>query len=154
MRTLVLGAGNELRGDDGAGVHVVRALAALPGPRGPVEYVVAGLRSVDELLLRAGRIDRLVLVDAARLGEPPGSVRVLRAEDFLERGAGTLHGLGPLEAVRLLEALGTPPREVRVVAIEPASLDPCLDLSPVLAARFAELCEAVERAARDADPPG
>lgn len=71
-RVLVLGVGNEWRGDDAAGVAVVRALppevAALECGEVPESYL-------DEVRRRAP--DCLLIVDAVDFGAPPGSIGLL-----------------------------------------------------------------------------
>ena len=73
MRRAVLGVGNPLRRDDGVGVEVAA------GVRGTDwEVLTAGL-SVENALGIVRRLapDLLVVVDAAEMGLPPGSVRRL-----------------------------------------------------------------------------
>ena len=75
-KTLVLGLGNVIMGDEGVGVHVVRAieqsLAKRPLP-GNVECLDGGTGGFTllEPLQEAGRI---ILIDAAADGNPPGTV--------------------------------------------------------------------------------
>ncbi len=71
-KTLVLGLGNVLMGDEGIGVHVVRALEKHPLPEN-VECLDGGTGGfiLLEPLEKAGRI---VLIDAAADGNPPGTV--------------------------------------------------------------------------------
>jgi hydrogenase maturation protease len=71
-KTLVLGLGNILMGDEGIGVHVVRALEKHPLPA-DVECLDGGTGGfiLLEPLENAGRI---VLIDAAADGNPPGTV--------------------------------------------------------------------------------
>ena len=71
-KTLVLGLGNVLMGDEGVGVHVVRALEMHTLPEG-VECLDGGTGGfvLLEPLQSAGRI---VLVDAAADGNPIGTV--------------------------------------------------------------------------------
>jgi hydrogenase maturation protease len=70
--TLVLGLGNVIMGDEGVGVHVVRALAQHKLPAG-VECLDGGTGGfvLLEPLQNAGRI---VLIDATADGNPPGTV--------------------------------------------------------------------------------
>jgi hydrogenase maturation protease len=70
--TLVLGLGNVIMGDEGVGVHVVRALEKLSLPSG-VECLDGGTGGfiLLEPLQNAGRI---VLVDATDDGQPVGTV--------------------------------------------------------------------------------
>jgi hydrogenase maturation protease len=71
-KTLVLGLGNVLMGDEGIGVYVVRAIEAQPLPPG-VECLDGGTGGFTllEPLEQAGRI---ILIDAANDGNPIGTV--------------------------------------------------------------------------------
>lgn len=71
-KTLVLGLGNVLLGDEGVGVHVVRALERQPMPA-HVECLDGGTGGfiLLEPLEDAGRV---ILIDAAADGNPPGTV--------------------------------------------------------------------------------
>lgn len=71
-KTLVLGLGNVLMGDEGIGVYVVRALEAHTLPPG-VECLDGGTGGFTllEPLEQAGRI---ILIDAANDGHPVGTV--------------------------------------------------------------------------------
>jgi hydrogenase maturation protease len=71
-KTLVLGLGNVIMGDEGVGVHVVRALEQHPLPDN-VECLDGGTGGFTllEPLQEAGHI---ILIDAAADGNPPGTV--------------------------------------------------------------------------------
>jgi len=71
-KTLVLGLGNVIMGDEGVGVHVVRELEKHTLPAG-VECLDGGTGGfiLLEPLQKAGRI---ILIDAAADGNPPGTV--------------------------------------------------------------------------------
>ena len=71
-KTLVLGLGNVLMGDEGVGVHVVRALEKHPLPAG-VECLDGGTGGFI-LLEPLQNAERILLVDAAADGNPPGTV--------------------------------------------------------------------------------
>jgi hydrogenase maturation protease len=70
--TLVLGLGNVLMGDEGVGVHVVRALEKHTLPEG-VECLDGGTGGFI-LLEPLQKADKIVLIDAAADGNPPGTV--------------------------------------------------------------------------------
>ena len=71
-KTLVLGLGNVIMGDEGVGVHVVRALAAETLPAG-VECLDGGTGGFI-LLEPLENADHIILIDAAADGNPPGTV--------------------------------------------------------------------------------
>lgn len=72
---LVLGIGNVLMGDEGVGVHVVRALEkmTLPDPVVCMDGGTGGLMLLPDMR-EAGKI---ILIDASADGGPPGTVRRL-----------------------------------------------------------------------------
>jgi hydrogenase maturation protease len=79
--TVVLGVGNILLTDDGAGVHAVRHLSTLLCGRPDVEVVDGGTLSFTLAPTIAGT-KRLIVIDAAQLDAPPGTVRVFFGDTF------------------------------------------------------------------------
>jgi hydrogenase maturation protease len=81
-KTLILGLGNELLGDDGVGIMVVQELRRCLCGRNDLDFVeasVAGLALLD--LLRGYR--NVVVVDAIQTGGArPGQIYRLSEEDF------------------------------------------------------------------------
>jgi hydrogenase maturation protease len=71
-KTLVLGLGNILMGDEGVGVHVVRALEKISLPAG-VECLDGGTGGFI-LLEPMQEAARIVMIDAAADGNPIGTV--------------------------------------------------------------------------------
>lgn len=77
----VLGIGQELCGDDAAGVLVARRLRRLVGDSDQRLVVDAGLAPENcSGLLRRFRPDFVILVDAAYIGETLGSVRLVNCQ--------------------------------------------------------------------------
>ena len=72
VKTLVLGLGNTILGDEGVGVHVVRAIEAHTLPAG-VECLDGGTGGFI-LLGPLQDADRIILIDAAADGNPVGTV--------------------------------------------------------------------------------
>ncbi len=118
-RLAVVGIGNELNSDDAAGVLVARALRDETNDHFLV--IEAGLAPENfTSILRRFHPDLVVLVDAAELGEPPGTVTWA---GWAEAGgwSGSTHTLPPsVLAQYLVEELGC---EVSLVGIQPARLD-------------------------------
>jgi len=109
---LVLGVGNPLMTDDGVGLRILEDLRRSCAVDG-VEFLDAGTLSL-VLLPRIEQCRRLLVLDAARLGAPPGTVRVLENSDmdaFLRESDSTVHDVGLrdlLDASRLTGALPAP----------------------------------------------
>jgi hydrogenase maturation protease len=133
--TIVLGIGNLIRGDDGVGVHVVRALTARGCPDG-VEVLDGGTAPLDALAA-VGPVRRLVIVDAADLGEEPGTVRLLSPDDLIPATGDSvsLHDLDLIWALNVLRLTGQEPDEIVIVGVQ--------ELSPAVAARLEDATEAV-----------
>ncbi len=119
-RTLVLGVGNPLMSDDGVGLRVLRALGR-SWEGDDVELIDAGTLSL-VLLPRLQHSRHLLVLDAARLGSPPGTVRVLHGADmdsFLRESSGSVHEVGLrdlLDAARLTDSL---PVRRALVGVQP-----------------------------------
>jgi hydrogenase maturation protease len=119
--TLVLGVGNILMSDDGVGVRLMERLRdlepALPG----VEYVDAGTLSY-VLLPGIQACDALLVLDAARLGERPGSMRLLRdaaMDDFLRSARCSVHEVGMRDLLDMARLTGSLPSRRAFLGIEP-----------------------------------
>lgn len=141
-RTLVLGIGNVLMGDEGVGVEVVRRLQGLPLPAG-VECLDGGTGSF-ALLEPMGRAALIVLVDAAIDEAPPGSVRRLtpRFSRDYPRSL-TAHDIGLKDLLDAFHLLGEPPPVVLyAVSVRPPA-EPGLDLSAPVAAAVPEVVRRV-----------
>ena len=143
-KTLILGIGNILMGDEGVGVRVVEALAdaALPAD---VDVLDGGVGSF--LLLEPMQNAReVVLIDATIDGAPPGTVRRIRPK-FSSDYPRTLtaHDIGLKDLIDTFYMLGDTP-EVTLFAV---SIDPLgevsMDLSPAIAAAVPKVAEMVVR---------
>jgi hydrogenase maturation protease len=122
-RVVVAAFGNELRGDDGFGIAVLRRLEASTSPAGNVrllEVGTAGLTLAQELLTPC---DRLIVVDAMSRGGLPGTVYVLEVDDVREATDVDMHLAVPSRALSVAKALGALPAETFLVGCEPAEMD-------------------------------
>ncbi len=151
---IVIGVGNAWRGDDGAGLAVARRLREA-APAGLEVREVEGDASA--LVDAWAGADRVVVVDAAESGAPPGTVRRFDAvaEPLPARGVrSSTHAFGVPDAIELSRALGRLPARLDVYAIEGAGFTAGDRLSPAVdqavAAVVEELRSAVARSARSA----
>ncbi len=130
MKTLVLGLGNELYGDDGIGIQVIKALkeelvgpannpAEIPGPSGPIELMASNSTGLTLLDLILG-YDRLLVIDTIKSDQPQtGRVKILREKDLRDIPGPSPHYLSFPQILRIGRASGLPvPREIMIVAIE------------------------------------
>jgi hydrogenase maturation protease len=127
-RIVVLGVGNLLRRDEGIGVRVVQELAAryrFPPGVTLVDGGTAGLR----LLSLIENADHLIVVDAVDAGATPGTVLVfgLDMAEVATTPAISLHEMGPLEALTLLEATTGRRPSTTIIGVQPADLSPWND---------------------------
>jgi hydrogenase maturation protease len=143
MKVLVAGVGNVFLSDDGFGVEVVRRLQARGGLPTGVELLDVGIRGVHLAYQLLDGYDVLVLVDATRRGDVPGTVYVLEhdlATPPPEVPPLDGHGLDPDAVLALLANLATsmgvehPVERVLVVGCEPATLAEAMGLSTPVAA--------------------
>jgi len=85
-RTIVLGVGNRLGGDDAAGSCLVDMLNQRPKKAeadAPIEIAAIDAGTAPESytsVIRRDRPDLLILVDAADMGLPPGALRTIPPE--------------------------------------------------------------------------
>jgi hydrogenase maturation protease len=117
MRTLVLGLGNDIAGDDAVGVLVARAVReSVLGAADVVESSASGMALLE---IFAG-YDRAVVVDSVRSGRnPPGTVTELSLAEVGRVVAPSLHQAGLPELAAVAERLGLDfPAETRVLAVE------------------------------------
>ena len=142
---LVIGIGNELRGDDGAGVEVARRL------RGPARHAgieVRELRGEPTRLLEAWEgCDAVVLVDTMRSGAPAGTIRRFDASreplPVPLRGSSSTHAFSLDQAIELGRALDRLPETVIVFAVEGRTFEAGSGLSEELEAMTQSLADAV-----------
>jgi hydrogenase maturation protease len=100
VRTLVLGLGNAILGDDGVGLRVAREVARrLPASSGVTvaEEDRGGLALVEQL---AG-FDRAMLVDAIQTGAPAGTLHTLGVRSVPTQRTATAHGINLRTALEL-----------------------------------------------------
>jgi hydrogenase maturation protease len=141
VELLVLGLGNPLLGDDGAGLLLLselqrEALDLNLDWGGRVEFLDGGTQGL-MLLGRVARRPALLILDAVSMGAAAGTVHVLRDVEAL--GIDSHHGRTAHEgnAGELLAAarlLGECPERFFVVGIEPANVETGIGVSEAVRA--------------------
>ncbi|MEW6428173.1 MAG: HyaD/HybD family hydrogenase maturation endopeptidase [Thermodesulfobacteriota bacterium] len=133
---VVLGIGNILLSDEGAGVRVVENLQRRYRLPGNVAAIDGGTMGLDLLPYLEG-CDVLFIVDAARIDLQPGGIALRRLDDPLLffRTRISPHQLGLSDVLAAAALTGDLPPEIHLLGIEPLSLATSLDLSePVMSA--------------------
>ncbi|MFB3893415.1 MAG: hydrogenase maturation protease [Phycisphaerae bacterium] len=147
---LIVGIGNILLRDEGVGVHVVRKLMDMELPEG-VEAIDGGTSGADLIDSIADRA-KLIVVDAMKADEKPGTVYRFTDKDLMEQAERSisLHEFGLAETLSMAKHLGCSPKEVIIYGVQPAVIrPPGLELSPEIAAVVPKLIKAVlEEAAK------
>jgi hydrogenase maturation protease len=139
-RTVVLGLGNMLMADDGVGLAALARLEEEWFVPRDVELVDGGTWGMN-LLPVIERADRLVILDAIDLGDPPGTLIRLEGEEIPRFLAMKLspHQIDLREVLALAELRGTLPGEVIALGIQPERVEMSTTFSPEVAARLDQL---------------
>jgi len=130
MKTLVLGLGNDLFGDDGVGLEVVKRLRkeclndmdssdSIATPLGPVDLVASTCTGLAILDLILG-YDRLFIIDTIKQPHPQtGRVRVLKEKDLRAVPGPSPHYVSFNQVLEIGRAAGLPvPQELTIIAVE------------------------------------
>ena len=142
-RTVVIGIGNRLRGDDGAGVVVAERLLG----RVPEDVEVVACSEEPSRVMDAWEgADAVVLVDTVSSGAPPGTLhRFDASRDTVPARTfrSSTHAIGIAETIELARALGRLPRRVRVYGVEAGGFTTGAALTPAVEGAVTSLVDAV-----------
>ena len=117
MKTLILGIGNPIVTDDGAGLKIARQIKE----RNPELEVIEACSGALGLLDVVAGYDRLIIIDSVKTeGGKPGELYKLELEDLPPAlNLVTSHGVDIASAFKLGEGLGYKmPRSVSIYAVE------------------------------------
>jgi hydrogenase maturation protease len=131
QKTLILGVGNIIMGDEGFGVHVARRLkeAELPANVRIEEGHVGGFNLLGSL----EGVKRVIVVDVMMADTDPGELCLFKPDpDFAEPGKRIIsfHQVGVLELVQMWGLLGYQP-EIFFMVTRPEKLKWGMELSPI-----------------------
>lgn len=151
MSILVLGVGNILLTDEAIGVRVVEALEQRYHLPEHVEVLDGGTAGMELLEAMANR-DHLIIADAvvSRKSEP-GAVICLRDDEVPTLFSNKIspHQLGLSDVLSALRFTGEFPKKLTLIGIIPASLEPHIGMTPVVAASLDTALQAVLEALRE-----
>ena len=154
--TVVIGVGNTILSDDGAGVHAARRLESEPRMPAGVTILDGGTLGL-ELIPYVSEASRVLFLDAVNTGAPPGTLTRMTGADLLGLAGGqNVHQLGVADLIAAMTLVSSKPQDIVVLGVQPANTDWGTTLSPDVEAALARLIDAavaqllVWNAARDA----
>ncbi len=140
---MVLGLGNTLLGDDGVGVRVVHELRTSRRTPSGVCFVDGGTLSFS-LLGDIQNSDSLIVVDAAQLGEPPGTVHIYRDQAMdrflLSKRCCSVHEVSLSELLDMSRLTDRLPSRRAFVGIQPECIDWNTEVSESVRAGLETAC--------------
>lgn len=118
MKTIILGVGNQILGDDGVGVHVVKELRKhIQDPNIIIDEAITGGMNLLDLLLG---YNKAIIIDAVKseTGEN-GEVKRIPLSDFSTMHSCNPHDVSLTEAIEMAKKLGETqiPKEIIVIGI-------------------------------------
>lgn len=148
---LVLGLGNVLLKDEAVGVRVVESLENHPQTKSLGLKLMDGGTMGLTLMVDMEDADALIIIDAALVEGPPGTVKVFEGDDmdyFLRHRGRSPHDIGLddiMDGLRLREAV---PEHRALVGIQPADLTVGEDLTPAVQTAVSQAADSVIQVVR------
>ena len=124
-KTIIVGVGNRLLGDEGVGLHVIDNLSQIPMPSN-VDVVDCGCDLLS-LIPHLNKPQKIIVIDAIRAGGKPGEIYRLDYNELKTRGV----EMQSSHQVRATDALGLLKQiypvlagcEIIVIGIEPEAME-------------------------------
>jgi hydrogenase maturation protease len=128
----VLGIGNLIYSDDGAGLRALWQLEKDPRLPSGVDLVDGSAAGLPVVSL-VERAERLLILDAVHVGAEPGTVVRLGEDDLRDvPGGAYAHQLGVQDLLSALRIMGKTPRELVLLGIQADSIALGTDLTPAV----------------------
>lgn len=119
MKVLIIGVGNEMRGDDGIGAFLAGELEREFGNRKDIMVVSTQVPENFIKPIMDFKPDKIIILDSADFGGRPGDFRVIREREIMEFLVST-HNMPLTVFLKALEGLKA---EKILVGIQPRNLD-------------------------------
>jgi hydrogenase maturation protease len=133
--TLILGIGNTLLSDEGAGVHALNLLQSLHPDPPNLTYIDGGTLSFT-LAAYIEDCDQLIVFDAAELHAPAGTVRTMSGLDmdtFLGAARRSPHEVGLLDLFDIARLTESLPDKRALIGIQPGNIEWGMSPTPEVA---------------------
>lgn len=142
---LVLGIGNILMGDDGAGIYAINKLYSEIGERVNLRFIDGGTLGLD-LLNYIEWADILVIIDAVDIGEPPGAIiKSIINEDLNIKLSKTSHEIDLEDLLFSAKLLNILPEKIILYGIQVKEITMQYALSKELELKMDEFCNYINK---------
>ena len=152
-KTLVLGIGNTLLTDEGAGVRAVEHFEATHGDISGVVCLDGGTLSFT-LAVEIEDTDRLIVIDAVQLHAEPGTVRRFVGDEmdrFVRGSRRTAHEVGLSDIMDMARMTNRLPRHRALIGVQFASTELAETLTEPVAAALPRIADLVMAQIREWD---
>ena len=133
-KTLVLGIGNTLLTDEGAGIHALNLMKSTHESASELTFLDGGTLSFT-LATWIENCRNLIVFDAAELHLPAGSVKTLEGaamDAFLGAAKRSAHEVGLMDLVDIARLTGHLPANRALIGIQPESMDWGMQATPTV----------------------
>ena len=123
--TLILGIGNTLLSDEGAGIHAMYRLQSEHPDIPSTVYIDGGTLSFT-LAAHLQDCSNVIVLDAAELKSPPGTVRTMigaEMDEFLGAARRSPHEVGLLDLLDIARLTESLPVNRALIGIQPQSIE-------------------------------
>ena len=118
MKTIILGIGNQILGDDGVGIHVANEVKKhIDNPDITIDEAMTGGMNLLDLLLG---YEKAILIDAVKSDDgAQGEVRRISIGDFNTMHSCNPHDVSLIEAIDIAKKMGETriPKEIIIIGI-------------------------------------
>ncbi|MDD5634311.1 MAG: hydrogenase maturation protease [Candidatus Omnitrophica bacterium] len=143
-KILVVGIGSILRSDDGVGVEAIEILEKEKLPEN-VSLLGADVSGMNLLKYFPGH-EKIIIIDAAEMGEKAGTVKVFGLNEIEKARFNdkfSTHGMALLETLTLGAKLGMR-NDITIIGVEPENTGFGLELSSTIKSRIPQIVEKVK----------
>lgn len=130
----IIAVGNDLYGDDGIGHAVLEELSQMPEMK-DIE-LIDGATDALGLIDHFENTDHIILIDAAQMGEEPGTVKVFTKDEVklkIKMDHLTVHGISLAETFDIAKTVEKLPKKVTIIGVEPQNIGISEKISEVAA---------------------
>jgi len=125
VNTLILGIGNTLLSDEGAGIHAMHKLQSIYPDNPDIVYIDGGTLSFS-LAAYLQDCSNIIVLDAAEFNSAPGTVRTMvgdEMDNFLGAARRSPHEVGLLDLFDIARLTESLPVNRALIGIQPKSIE-------------------------------